>query len=111
MKKSKSLIVTPTLPLKFATNGSFKDPKAILKDKSKRSIFDFLRPPINISHKLFNSLYLPTLMYGSEVWSIYDDNDYNSWENDIIEKTQIRFCKKVLGVNKQCPNVACRNEH
>ena len=49
-------------------------------------------------------------MYGSEVWSIYDNNDYNSWENDIIEKTQIQFCKQVLGVNKQCPNVACRNE-
>ena len=31
-------------------------------------------------------------------------------ENDIIEKTQSQFCKQVLGVNKQCPNVACRNE-
>ena len=72
------------------TNGSFKDHKAILKDKAKRSIFatghhlDFLRPPINIYHKLFNSLYLAILMYGSEVWSIYDNSDYNSWENDII---------------------------
>ena len=43
---------------------------------------------------------------------MYDKDDYNSWENDIIitEKTQIQFCKQVLGVNKQCPNVACRNE-
>ena len=42
-------------------------------------------------------------MYGSEVWSIYDNNDYNSWENDVIEKTQIQFCKQVLGVKyKQC---------
>ena len=49
-------------------------------------------------------------MYGHEVWSIYDNNDYNSWENDIIEKTQIRFCKQVLGVDKKCPNVACSNE-
>ena len=50
-------------------------------------------------------------MYGSEVWSIYGKDDYNSWENDIIEKTQIQFCKQVLtGVNKQCPNVACTNE-
>ena len=49
-------------------------------------------------------------MYGSEVWSIYDKDYYNSWDNDIIEKTQIQFGKQVLGVNKQCPNVACRNE-
>ena len=104
------------LAVKFSTNGSFKDHKAILKDKAKRSIvatrqhLDFLRPPIDISHNLFNSLYLSILMYGSEVWSIYDNNDYNSWENDIIEKTQIQFCKQVLGVNKQCPNIACRDE-
>ena len=49
-------------------------------------------------------------MYGSEVWSIYDKDDYNSWENDIIEKTQMQFCQQVIGVNIQCPNVTCRNE-
>ena len=47
---------------KWVTNGSFKEHKAILKDKDKRSIFanrqylDFLRLPIDISTKLFNSL-------------------------------------------------------
>ena len=49
-------------------------------------------------------------MYGSEVWSIYNKDDYNSCENDVIEKTLIQFCKQILGVNKQCPNVACRSE-
>ena len=24
-------------------------------------------------------------MYGSEVWSIYDKDDYDSWENDVIK--------------------------
>ena len=38
-------------------------------------------------------------MYGSEVSSIYDKDDYDSWKNDIIEKTQIQFCKEVLVVN------------
>ena len=75
-----------------------------------RQHLNFLRRPVDISNRLFNSLYLPILMYGSEVWSIYDKDDYNSWENDIIEKTQIQFGEQVLGVNKQCPNVACRNE-
>ena len=60
-----------------------------------------VRLPIDISNRLFHSLYLPVLLYGSEVWSIYDKDDYNSWENDIIEKTQIQFGEQVLGVNKQ----------
>ena len=52
-----------------------------------------------------------TLTYGSEVWSIYDKHDYYSWENDMMEtQTQIRFCKQILGMNKQFPNVVCRNE-
>ena len=51
------------------------------------------------------------LTYGSEVWSIYDKDDYYSWENDMMEtQTQIRFCKQILGMNKQFPNVVCRNE-
>jgi len=49
-------------------------------------------------------------MYGSEVWSIYDKDDNNSWEKDIIKKAHISLCKQALVVNKQCPNVACRNE-
>ena len=52
-----------------------------------------------------------TLTYGSEVWSIYDKDDCYSWENDMIEtQTQIRFCKQILGMNKQFPNVVFRNE-
>ena len=28
----------------------------------------------------------------------------------ILLKKHICFCEQVLGVNRQCPNVACRNE-
>jgi len=100
------------LGVKLSTNGGFKEHKAILKDKAKRAIFatrqhlNFLRLPIDIFNRLFNSLYLPILMYGSEVWSICDKDDYNSREiHDIIEKTQIQFCKQVLGVkyDQHCP--------
>ena len=37
-------------------------------------------------------------MYGSEVWGIYEKNDYNSWEKDISQKARISLCKHVLGV-------------
>ena len=61
---------------RLTTNGSFKENKAILKEKTRRSFFetrrhlDFLKLPVDIINKIFNSLYLPILMYGSEVWSI-----------------------------------------
>ena len=104
------------LGVRFSTNGSFKENKKLLKEKTRRSIFanrrylDFLKLPIDVVNKIFNSLYLPILLYGSEVWSIYDKDDCNLWEKGIIEKTHIYFCKQALGVNKQCPNVAYRNE-
>ena len=36
--------------------------------------------------------------------------EWNRENTNGIEETQIQFCKQVLGVNKQCPIVACRNE-
>ena len=53
---------------------------------------------------------MPILLYGSEVWAIYDKDDFSTWEKDVIEKTHIFVCKQSLGVNKRCPNVAARNE-
>ena len=34
-------------------------------------------------------------MYGSEVWSIYDKDDNNWWEKDIIEKHIFLFANKI----------------
>ena len=47
--------------------------------------------------KLFDSLVLPILMYGSEIWGFYKSND--------IEKVHIRFLKQLLGVRKQTSNI------
>ena len=61
------------LGVRFSTNGSFKENKMLLKEKTRRSIFatrrhlDFLKLPIDVVNKIFNSLYLPILLYGSEV--------------------------------------------
>jgi len=105
------------LGINFSANGNFRDCKSTLKDKTRRSIFatrrylDFSKLSLSVSNRLFDSLFLPILLYGSEVWGIYDKDDFNNWEKDDIEKTRIYCCKQFLGVNKQCPNVAAtRNE-
>ena len=85
-------------------------------EKTRRSIFatrrylDFSKLPIHLANKIFDSLFLPILTYGSEVWGGgggggrgeggYDKDDFSSWEKDIIEKTHVFFCKQFLGVNK-----------
>ena len=59
---------------------------------------------------MFSAKYL-ILIYGSEVWSIYDKDDYNLCEKDIIEKNKSIFpYKQIPGDNKQCSNAASRNE-
>ena len=79
------------LGVRFSTNGTLKENKTILKEKTRRSFFatrrhlDFLKLPVDVINKTINSLYLPILMYGSEVWSIFDKDENNSWEKDIIE--------------------------
>ena len=87
-----------------------------LKDKVRRSFsatrrfLDFTKIPLAETNKLFDSLFIPILLYGSEVWKIYKKDDFNTWEKDIIEEMHIFLCKQSLGVNKLCPNIAARNE-
>ena len=104
------------LGINFSNNGNFKFSKLNSKDKVRRSFFatrrylDFSKVSLDLTNKLFNSLFLPILLYGSEVWGVYDKDNLSTWEKDVIEKTHIFLCKQSLGVNKQCPNVAARNE-
>ena len=58
----------------FYSNGNFSISKQRLVEKTRRSIFackkylDFNRLPISMCNKLFDSLFLPILLYSSEVW-------------------------------------------
>ena len=95
------------LGVKFSANGNFTNHKENLTQKTKRSFFaacrylDFLKLPIHIINKLFNTLFFPTLTYFSEVWGIYDKSDFSRWDKDSIEKTHIHI--GVTG-NSRCLN-------
>ena len=71
---------------------------------------DFLKLPVDVVNKMFNSLHLPIIMCEPEDWSIYKKDYYILREKDIIEKIHLYFCKQVLGINKQYLNAARRNE-
>ena len=94
------------LGVKFSANGNFTNHKENLTEKTKRSFFaarrylDFLKLPIHIINKLFNTPFFSILMYCSKAWGIYDKSDFSRWYKDSMG----------LGLNKRSPNVASRNE-
>ena len=104
------------LGVKFSANGNFTNPKENVTEKTKRSFFasrryvHFLKLPIHIINKLFNTPFFSILTYCSEVWGIYNKSDYSRQDKDFIEKTHIHFCTMCLGLNKRSPNVASKNE-
>ena len=84
--------------------------------QARRSIFatkrylDFNKLPINTCNKLFDTLFLPILLYGSEIWGAYDNMNFKKWENDPVERQHTQFYKHFLGLNRRAPNVVARNE-
>ena len=51
---------------------------------------------------LFDAMVVPILLYGSEVWGFS--------KTDIIERMQLRFCKILLKLNKNTPNLMIYGE-
>ena len=102
--------------INVSSNRNFRINNINLIEKTRRSIFatcrylDFSKLPLHLANEIFVLLFLLTLTYGTEVWGVYDKDDFSSWEKDIIEKTHVFFCKQFLGVNKRCLNATCRNE-
>ena len=106
----------------FSSYGNFKVCKSNLKDKVRLKDKAILLCYSSLSRLLKNTTRyhkytfqftfstLMILLNGSEVWGICDKDDFTNWEKYIIEKTHIFLRKQSLGVNKQCPNVAARNE-
>ena len=88
-------------------------PKKGLVEKARRSIFatkHYLDLPINTCNTLFDTLFLPILLYGSEIWEAYDNMNFKKWENDPVERQHTQFYKYFLGLNRRAPNVVARNE-
>ena len=100
----------------FNSNGNFINSKKKFVEKTRRSFFackryvDFSKLPITICNKLFETLFLPMLLYSSEVWGAYDSINPNKWEKDPVERLHTQFYKNYLGLNKRAPNVVPRNE-
>lgn len=76
----------------FSSKGSFNDAKAHLVQQARKAMFIVLRKarksnlPIDMQLELFDTMVVPILLYGAEVWG------FEYW--NIIENFHMQFCKK-----------------
>ena len=97
-------------------NCSFNPALTYLRNKAIRAIYalrskvDVNRLPIPTALKLFDSLIKPILLYSSEVWETFIENEPDKWDNNDIEKVYKRFLKQILGVNSSASTPMVRGE-
>lgn len=96
------------LGINFTYNGLMKQAVKTLNEKALKayhnllSVFTRINVDIKLKLSLFDSLIVPIILYGCEIWGPY--------ELEEVDKLHIRFCKLILGVKSQTPNVAVFGE-
>jgi hypothetical protein len=84
-------------------------PRAKLMNQARKALYCLHRKlrkisiPIDLQLKLLDTLILPILTYGCEVW------DYEN--TDLLEKLHLHYCRNILGVRTTTPNVMTYGEH
>ena len=84
-----------------------KKNKKRLTDQARKALFAVMKKsrklclPFDIQVHLFDSMIVPILLYGSEVWD---------GKLDIIDKFQLKFCKMLLGLKMSTPSLLIYDE-
>ena len=52
----------------------------------------------------------PILSYNSEIWGVYQKQDFRTWDSSPIEKFNLHFRKRYLKVSNKASNAACRGD-
>ena len=66
------------------------------------SLLDKVSMDFKTKLKLFETMVVPILTYGAEVWGVYNYKE--------VDKLYVKFCKYILGVKQQTPNMAVFGE-
>ena len=96
--------------------GNFSPHLKQIRDKALHAFFkisrkiNFRRLKPVIACKLFDTFIPSILTYSSEIWSLYSNPSFETWDKNDIEKVHLRFCRFYLGVNNKSSNIACRSE-
>jgi hypothetical protein len=83
----KACSFTPTLE-----NFKIKATRALYALRAKININNL---PIKVALKLFDAIIKPILLYGSEVWEPFLNQDETKWDQNFVEKTYTQFLKQI----------------
>ena len=108
------------LGIVFSSSGSFRYAIDQLLDKANRSMFKLrqhgIQSDARTSLKLFQSLILPIIQYGCEVWSPYlckrltSENFIKICDSFLGDKILVKFGKFILGVSRKTTNISVKAE-
>ncbi len=104
------------LGLTISASGQFNTAIKDLTDKARRAFYSIRRPlfkfnpPIKLWLKIFDSIIKPILLYGSEIWGPKFKLKYETWDKNPVEIFHLEFCKNILGIHRNAPNLGCRAE-
>ena len=115
------------LGIDITASGSFTSAINELASKAKKAMIPIYKTimqfqlPFLKTIQLFQTFIEPILLYNAENWSILTDKQIEKCKNnhhslyEISLKsptttTQLKFSKFILGLNKQCPNMAVLGE-
>ena len=101
----------------FSWNGKFKESVSNLSDKARKAYFALKsKLPYNNNLsvkswlKLYNSMIVPIITYGSEIWISDFKPNFDSLDKTKLEKTQNMILKNILGIHSKASNMAVRCE-
>ena len=66
--------------------------------------------PVKVALNIFDAAVLPILLYGSEIWEPYLNQDRIRWKSNDIEKVHTQDIKRILGLNRSTTNILVRAE-
>ena len=86
----------------FSFNGKFQKAKKRLLGQARKAMFALVAKSrklglaISVQLHLFETMIVPILLYGSEVWSLEDLN--------ILDRFQLKYCKLILNLKQTTPS-------
>ena len=97
-------------------NCSLKGTLLNLSVKANRALFslktnlNLMKMPVKLLLKLYDTMILPILLYGAEIWVPSGKYTFESWDKSPTEKEHLSLLKQILGVNRSVQNNMVRAE-